>query len=103
MSSPSTSHRATVRPRRSIWRVWQVQLLLVGMLDELVARGDAAGPALALGVEASWSTDGASIRQGGSGVADLDVVASRIFGTPVMSAASAIAGSSTTAIATRNL
>src|SRR5712671_1205473 len=50
--------------------------LVVGVLDQLVARGDAAGPALALGVEAELvhrrRIDPA---EADPGVADLDVVA----------------------------
>src|SRR5579872_7040490 len=48
MSSPSTSHRATVGG--CAWMTGP--RLVLGVLDEFVARRDAAGPALAFVVEA---------------------------------------------------
>jgi len=57
--------------------------LVLGMLDQLVARGDAAGPALALGVEAELVHRGrVDPPKADSGVADLDMVALADFWNP---------------------
>jgi uncharacterized ferredoxin-like protein len=50
--------------------------LVIGMADELVARGDAAGPALAVGVETKLvHRRGIDAGKTDSGIADLDLVA----------------------------
>ena len=67
--------------------------LVVDMLDQFVARRHAAGPALAAIVEAEL-VDGRRVdaAQANAAGADHDLSPSRIFGTPVMSAACASAG-----------
>jgi hypothetical protein len=57
--------------------------LVVGMLDEFVARGDAAAPALAFMVEAKLIDRGCiDPAKTDSGIADLDMVAFADFGDP---------------------
>src|SRR5215813_6180859 len=94
MSSPSTSQRATMRPRRSVERVWQVQLLLPACL---INSSRAATPQVQrspLVLRQSWSVDGASMPPRRMRLLPITIWSpSRILGTPVTSAASAADGS----------
>src|SRR6201996_8508681 len=104
MSSPSTMQRATSRPRRSTRSTWQVQVFLSVYL---MSSSRAATPQVQrspLLLRHNWSTDGASMPP--SRIRVLPIVIwspSRIFGTPVMSAACAKAGNNSSASAGRNL
>ena len=94
MSSPPTSQRATVRPRRSIERAWQAQLL---PSVYLMSSSRAATPQVQrspLVLRQSWSTEGASMPPSRIRVLPISTESpSRTLAVPVMSAACASDGS----------
>jgi hypothetical protein len=103
MSSPPTSQRATVRPRRSIARVWQTQFL---PSVYLASSSRAAIPQVqrsVLVLRQSWSDDGASMPPSRILVLPITTESpSRTFAVPVMSAACASDGKASSDSAIRN-